>query len=1564
MNALTLHRVEEVLLDRVAAELAARGAGAFDRTIVLGRMLDALDAQEFETLRDRSAGPGPSTVDAERLLEIRLEQALAAGMQLACSQNELQPSLATPCVVVISDARDRDVELLQARLSEALERAGPTPPLPSATYESRTRGILLLLLGDDHDLRREKLAGLELCGRHVFVGSAGGSVSSREALRGIHVIGLPDSLVAISEALEHRLADLRSKIAARRRNTAERDPLVGGSLDGKFEIVRRIGRGTFGSVYEARDLRLGHRVAIKVLHPDAAQSSDDLTAFKNEARKLTRFSHPNVVDWKSFEETSDGTSYLVMEMLAGEELEQVLRREKKIAPHRAAALLLQIADALRAAHFMEDGRAVLHLDLKPSNVFVLPAREGATERLKVIDFGIGQLIGGESADTVAHDHDVDESHGTLRNRSSPPESTAPGTASGTGKFQRVTACTPEYAAPEQCAHMVPGASRVELDGRADIYALGAIAFRMLTGAPVFASMPNRRELLRARLEQVAPSVTSLGVRIPRNLASWVDRCLAHDREKRFRDAREAYEALARIVSPPLWRTLALPVTVATVTVACGLWVWWPTAGVVGLDVWADVDGVEQSLLGAPLYLGPARTTAQLRLVGYAATAREPRLRVVDGKGARARDLPGVQAVWRSEDTVELRADLGRERVSEAAYLEVASPESPLYSVPIQLVWIGEDAWQIESASIPERGERIVDPKNASLQIRVRCEQADLLWVGLVQGERRIEASAVTREPGESVYLVALDALQFESGRAELDIIARDHSERSQQRTITFPVEPRALRFLSTELEGLETAERILLPTREPKLRFALSSPADLAWTIYDESGRPVTRGVRERVEKGELVLGAVGPENSQKAIAGWVDVVAKDGNYVHRAASADRGQALARFAFRYDPMRPDLEFHVVDPRSGELRPLDSERRMYTSASEIALRVVRKNIVPVRIETEVGPIGSPQSAHVRGESVLVDAAQSAQDLTLALPTDGRYSLEVRGWRYIGDSSDRDGAEVTRHAELVRVSQPSRISLELLQPCQITGSTDAAVPPITMRVEEVTPSAGSSFAPLSLRWDLRREGASDSLASEALPDITDAQTFEFELPVPWEHSKSTRKNEFDGSWIVGISGTDAAGNAVGPVEAAYEVALDGPDLELVRPAPTTVWPRNASGRFELEVIARDPNDIGALTCAIHGPTDQQAMALVLERVTSRATDSVWRCETALAPSWSRADVRIALTAVDGGGAQSQLEQLCTLPEIDVALPLRIVADSGERHVAPMRLVRGNHDRSYVFGGRGDEQEEDLFRAAGLGIYNPYGTPKSWQSAFAAGEIHDYYLDEREVCAGEMLEFVDATDGWDDGSLWPPAAEQTTARREELARSLRSTAPDRPAADITWEEAYAYASWAGKRLPSWVEWEYALRGGTEYRPWAGWRSQVADLDIREINFDRARASLAPWPAPRGIDVTADTGIAHLSDNVAEWMATATGEERRLMSSQIAELVGSRNQERDAYWIAGGSFERTRFDFSVADQRPRRWHGPGVGFRCALSATELARAEQIASSRTRFRAETHDALTTRGPQ
>ncbi len=217
--------------------------------------------------------------------------------------------------------------------------------------------------------------------------------------------------------------------------------LVGTVLDNRYRILRLVGEGGMGHVYEAEHVGLGRRVAVKVLHKIFSADLEVLERFRREARAASAVGHPNIVDVTDTGTTPDGRAFFVMEYLEGVELADVIIGEGKLEEERAVHIAIQICDGVAAAH----RAGVIHRDLKPENVFLV-FKEGEPDFVKILDFGIAKTASLEKV-----------RGGGL---------TQPGFAMG----------TPEYMAPEQAAGL-------PVDERADVYAIGGVLYAMLAGRP-------------------------------------------------------------------------------------------------------------------------------------------------------------------------------------------------------------------------------------------------------------------------------------------------------------------------------------------------------------------------------------------------------------------------------------------------------------------------------------------------------------------------------------------------------------------------------------------------------------------------------------------------------------------------------------------------------------------------------------------------------------------------------------------------------------------------------------------------------------------------------------------------------------------------------------------------------------------------------------------------------------------------------------------------------------------------------------------------------------------------
>jgi len=275
--------------------------------------------------------------------------------------------------------------------------------------------------------------------------------------------------------------------------------VVRGTRLGPYEVVELIGAGGMGEVYRARDTRLGREVAIKVLPAQVSQDAAALARFDREARAVAALSHPHIAALFDIGET-DGTHYLVMELLEGETLAKRLRRGA-LPEKEALRIGAEIAEALGAAH----GRGVVHRDVKPANVMV--TRSG----VKLLDFGLARL---------------------LRQASSIGESTEASTGLGEG----VLAGTLPYMAPEQLEGR-------EADARTDVWALGCVLFEMLTGRRAFEG-DSQAKVIAAIEAAPAPSMPS-PIASPA-VARVVGQCLQKDPEDRWQSVRDLARRLCEV----------------------------------------------------------------------------------------------------------------------------------------------------------------------------------------------------------------------------------------------------------------------------------------------------------------------------------------------------------------------------------------------------------------------------------------------------------------------------------------------------------------------------------------------------------------------------------------------------------------------------------------------------------------------------------------------------------------------------------------------------------------------------------------------------------------------------------------------------------------------------------------------------------------------------------------------------------------------------------------------------------------------------------------------------------
>ena len=275
-------------------------------------------------------------------------------------------------------------------------------------------------------------------------------------------------------------------------------PEPGDIIAGRYRIVAPIGSGAMGSVYRAEHVQISKVMAIKLLHRDVEQNAESVARFHREAEAASRLNHPNTVHVFDFGRTKSGSLYLVMEYVDGEDLSKVIEREGPMPFGRVASLIAQVAGSVADAHLA----GIIHRDLKPENVVVAQTREGQVA--KVLDFGLAKLFQGTVESQV----------------------TSSGTIVG----------TPYYMSPEQIQGQ-------ELDGRSDVYALGAIMYECVVGKPPFEA-PNPVGVLSKHLsEEPLPPSTRSPLSVPAEADQIIMRCLEKDPARRYQSADDLRRAL-------------------------------------------------------------------------------------------------------------------------------------------------------------------------------------------------------------------------------------------------------------------------------------------------------------------------------------------------------------------------------------------------------------------------------------------------------------------------------------------------------------------------------------------------------------------------------------------------------------------------------------------------------------------------------------------------------------------------------------------------------------------------------------------------------------------------------------------------------------------------------------------------------------------------------------------------------------------------------------------------------------------------------------------------------------
>jgi eukaryotic-like serine/threonine-protein kinase len=283
--------------------------------------------------------------------------------------------------------------------------------------------------------------------------------------------------------------------------TEARHIKAGEVVDGKYRIVRLLGEGGMGAVYEGENLRIRRRVAIKMLHPDVSTQTDVVKRFEREAQAAALVGSEHICDVFDLGVLGDDTRYMVMEYLDGETLSGRIAHHGRLTPVQSIPLMLQVLDALGAAH----AAGIIHRDLKPDNIFILPQRGGIRDFVKILDFGVSKF-----AQLSADEMNV----------------TRVGAVVG----------TPYYMSPEQAR----GISAV--DARTDIYAIGVLLYQATTGEVPYQAETFNELLFKIALDVPPPPQTYVPD-LDAEFAGIILKAMSRDPAQRFQSCAEFRQVL-------------------------------------------------------------------------------------------------------------------------------------------------------------------------------------------------------------------------------------------------------------------------------------------------------------------------------------------------------------------------------------------------------------------------------------------------------------------------------------------------------------------------------------------------------------------------------------------------------------------------------------------------------------------------------------------------------------------------------------------------------------------------------------------------------------------------------------------------------------------------------------------------------------------------------------------------------------------------------------------------------------------------------------------------------------
>lgn len=283
---------------------------------------------------------------------------------------------------------------------------------------------------------------------------------------------------------------------------------VGDIIEGKYRILRLLGEGGMGAVYEGENVRIHRKVAIKVLHAAIALSQEAVQRFEREAQAAGRIGSEHIVEVLDLGNLPSGDRFMVMEFLDGQPLSARIKAKGRLTPHEIYPIARQILQGLAAAH----GAGIIHRDLKPDNIYLLRSRAGQQDFVKLLDFGISKFntLSGDSAFSKTR----------------------------TGAIMG----TPYYMSPEQAQ------ATKSVDHRADLYAIGVVLYESITGRVPFEGQTFNQLLFKIVFD-TPPPIEQLAPDCDAGFAAIVQKAMARDPNHRYSSAQEFQTALDEWVAP-------------------------------------------------------------------------------------------------------------------------------------------------------------------------------------------------------------------------------------------------------------------------------------------------------------------------------------------------------------------------------------------------------------------------------------------------------------------------------------------------------------------------------------------------------------------------------------------------------------------------------------------------------------------------------------------------------------------------------------------------------------------------------------------------------------------------------------------------------------------------------------------------------------------------------------------------------------------------------------------------------------------------------------------------------